>query len=71
MTFKDWNGNNIKGNTYHLFLRPGVEILGKFGGLHNFMNWQKPTNPTPGGFQIMSLSRFTKIDRDKKLFIPS
>ena len=32
----------ILGNTYHLFLRPGVEILGKFGGLHNFMNWQKP-----------------------------
>ena len=50
----------ILGNTYHLFLRPGVEILNKFKGLHNFMNWQKPILTDSGGFQIMSLSKFTK-----------
>ena len=52
----------ILGNTYHLLLRPGVEILQKFGGLHNFMNWQKPILTDSGGYQIMSLSKFNKID---------
>ena len=55
----------ILGNTYHLFLRPGIEILKKFGGLHGFMNWQKPILTDSGGFQIMSLSKFNKIDKDK------
>ena len=36
------NTQIILGNTYHLFLRPGVDILNKFGGIHNFMNWHKP-----------------------------
>ena len=44
----------ILGNTYHLFLRPGVKILKKFGGLHNYMNWKKPILTDSGGFQIMS-----------------
>ena len=61
----------ILGNTYHLFLRPGIEILGKFGGLHNYMNWQKPILTDSGGFQIMSLSKFTKIDREKGAFFSS
>ena len=52
----------ILGNTYHLLLRPGVEILKKFSGLHNFMNWQKPILTDSGGYQIMSLSKFNKID---------
>ena len=52
----------ILGNTYHLFLRPGIEILEKFKGLHNFMNWQKPILTDSGGYQIMSLSKFNKID---------
>ena len=56
----------ILGNTYHLFLRPGIEILKKFGGLHNFMNWKKPILTDSGGFQIMSLSKFNKIDKKKK-----
>ena len=52
----------ILGNTYHLFLRPGIEIIKKFGGLHNYMNWNKPILTDSGGFQIMSLSKFNKID---------
>ena len=50
------------GNTYHLLLRPGIEILQKFNGLHNFMNWQKPILTDSGGYQIMSLSKLNKID---------
>ncbi len=55
----------ILGNTYHLFLRPGIETLGKFGGLQNFMNWNKPILTDSGGFQVMSLSKFNKIDEKK------
>ena len=53
----------ILGNTYHLFLRPGLDILQKAGGLHQFMNWNKPILTDSGGFQIMSLSKFRKIDK--------
>ena len=56
------NTQIILGNTYHLLLRPGIEILNKFNGLHNFMNWQKPILTDSGGYQIMSLSKFNKID---------
>ena len=59
------NSQIILGNTYHLFLRPGLEILKNFGGLHQFMNWQKPILTDSGGYQVMSLSKFNKIDRDK------
>ena len=52
----------ILGNTYHLLLRPGVQILEKFGGLHQFMNWNKPILTDSGGYQIMSLSKLNKID---------
>ena len=52
----------ILGNTYHLLLRPGIEILKNFGGLHKFMNWNKPILTDSGGYQIMSLSKFNKID---------
>ncbi len=56
------NTQIILGNTYHLLLRPGIEVLKKFSGLHNFMNWQKPILTDSGGYQIMSLSKFNKID---------
>ena len=56
------NTQIILSNTYHLLLRPGVEILDKFKGLHNFMNWKKPILTDSGGYQIMSLSKFNKID---------
>ena len=52
----------ILGNTYHLLLRPGIEILNKFNGLQKFMNWNKPILTDSGGYQIMSLSKFNKID---------
>ena len=52
----------ILGNTYHLMLRPGTEILNKFDGLHNYMNWKKPILTDSGGYQIMSLSKLNKID---------
>ena len=56
------NTHIILGNTYHLLLRPGVETLKRFGGLHNFMNWNKPILTDSGGYQIMSLSKLNKID---------
>ena len=52
----------ILGNTYHLMIRPGTQILDLFGGLHNFMNWKKPILTDSGGFQIMSLAKLNKID---------
>ena len=54
----------ILGNTYHLMIRPGTEVLDLFGGLHNFMNWQKPILTDSGGFQIMSLAKLNKIDKN-------
>jgi len=52
----------LLGNTYHLMIRPGTKTLDLFGGLHNFMNWQKPILTDSGGFQIMSLAKLNKID---------
>ena len=59
------NTQIILGNTYHLYLRPGLEVLENIGGLHQFMNWKKPILTDSGGFQIMSLSKFRKIDKEK------
>lgn len=54
----------ILGNTYHLYLRPGTEILEKFGGLHKFINWHKPILTDSGGFQIYSLAELRKIQEE-------
>src|SRR5262245_14597321 len=51
----------ILGNTYHLYLRPGLEILEKAGGLHRFMNWDMPILTDSGGYQVYSLSERRKI----------
>jgi len=51
----------ILGNTYHLFLRPGIEILEKAGGLHKFMNWDRPMLTDSGGYQVYSLGEIRKI----------
>ena len=51
----------ILGNTYHLYLRPGTEIIHKAGGLHNFSNWSRPMLTDSGGFQVFSLARLNKI----------
>lgn len=71
----------ILGNTYHLYLRPGTDILEKAGGLHRFMNWSKPILTDSGGFQVYSLSDLRKmksngvefrshLDGSKHLFTP-
>jgi queuine tRNA-ribosyltransferase len=60
----DTGAQIILGNTYHLLLRPGIDILKNFNGLHNFMNWSKPILTDSGGYQIMSLAKINKIDRD-------
>jgi queuine tRNA-ribosyltransferase len=54
----------ILGNTYHLLIRPGIEVIKNFNGLHDFMNWNKPILTDSGGYQIMSLSKLNKIDRE-------
>ena len=51
----------ILSNTYHLFLRPGHELIREFGGLHGFMNWQRPILTDSGGFQVFSLADLRKI----------
>jgi queuine tRNA-ribosyltransferase len=51
----------ILGNTYHLNLRPGLDIIRAAGGLHKFMNWEKPILTDSGGFQVFSLSKIRKI----------
>ncbi len=51
------NPQIILGNTYHLYLRPGTEVLSFFGGLHRFMNWEKPILTDSGGFQVFSLAQ--------------
>ena len=58
---KDTQAQIILGNTYHLYLRPGLEVLEKAGGLHQFMNWQKPILTDSGGYQVYSLSGKRKI----------
>ncbi len=51
----------ILGNTYHLYLRPGTELINAAGGLHNFMGWDLPILTDSGGFQVFSLARLNKI----------
>lgn len=58
------NVNIILGNTYHLYLRPGGELIQKIGGLHNFMNWNRNILTDSGGYQVFSLSEFNKISDD-------
>ncbi len=58
----------ILGNTYHLYLRPGTEILEQAGGLHKFMNWDKPVLTDSGGYQVFSLSNNRKLKEEGALF---
>lgn len=57
----DLNAEIILGNTYHLMLRPGMKIIEKAGGLHRFMNWDRPILTDSGGFQVFSLSSLNKV----------
>ncbi len=52
------------GNTFHLWLRPGMEVIKQFGGLHQFMNWDKPILTDSGGFQVFSLGDLRKITEE-------
>ncbi len=54
----------ILGNTYHLFVRPGLDVIKHFGGLHKFMNWNGPILTDSGGYQIFSLAKLRKITED-------
>jgi len=58
----------ILGNTYHLYLRPGMETIEAAGGLHQFMNWNKPVLTDSGGFQVFSLAANRKINEEGVLF---
>lgn len=61
---EDIGAQIILGNTYHLFARPGLDIIGKAGGLHNFMQWNKPLLTDSGGYQVFSLKDFRKITEE-------
>ncbi len=61
---KSMGAEIILSNTYHLYLRPGHEIIRSVGGLHTFMNWDKPILTDSGGFQVFSLSSLSKIRED-------
>ena len=58
----------ILGNTYHLFVRPGIEVIRDFGGLHKFMNWNGPILTDSGGYQIFSLAKLRKITEEGAQF---
>lgn len=58
----------VLGNTYHLMLRPGAERVGRLGGLHKMMDWHGPILTDSGGFQVMSLSKLRKMDKDGVTF---
>lgn len=58
----DLGASVILANTYHLYLRPGHELIKKLGGLHKFMNWPGPILTDSGGYQVMSLAKLRKID---------
>jgi queuine tRNA-ribosyltransferase len=58
----------ILGNTYHLYLRPGYETIGRLGGLHNFIHWERPILTDSGGFQIFSLESLRKVSEEGVTF---
>ncbi len=58
----------LLGNTYHLMLRPGAERVARLGGLHRFMNWDRPILTDSGGFQVMSLNELRKLDENGVTF---
>jgi len=58
----------ILGNTYHLYLRPGTEVVSRFGGLHDFMHWQRPILTDSGGFQVFSLAQLSRISEEGYAF---
>ena len=64
----DVNAQIILGNTYHLYLRPGLDVLRDAGGLHRFMNWDRPILTDSGGYQIFSLADKRKLTKEGAIF---
>jgi len=60
----DLGAQIVLGNTFHLWLRPGLEVIGKHGGLHRFMGWQRPILTDSGGFQVFSLGQLRRISEE-------
>lgn len=60
----DMGAQIILGNTFHLWMRPGLDVMEKFGGLHQFENWDKPILTDSGGFQVWSLGQMRKISEE-------
>ena len=65
---KEINARLILANTYHLYLRPGDDVVSDLGGLHEFMNWSRPILTDSGGFQVFSLGGINQIDDDGVTF---
>jgi queuine tRNA-ribosyltransferase len=61
---RELNAQIVLGNTYHLFVRPGLDVIKHFSGLHNFMNWDGPILTDSGGYQIFSLAKLRKITEE-------
>jgi queuine tRNA-ribosyltransferase len=61
---RELNTQIVLGNTYHLFVRPGLDVIKHFGGLHHFMNWDGPILTDSGGYQIFSLAKLRKITEE-------
>lgn len=64
LELKEIDAQIILGNTFHLWLRPGMDVLNQFGGLHQFMGWDKPILTDSGGFQVYSLGAMRKISEE-------
>jgi queuine tRNA-ribosyltransferase len=65
---RELNAQIVLGNTYHLFVRPGIEVVRHFEGLHKFMNWDGPILTDSGGYQIFSLAKLRKITEEGASF---
>jgi len=67
-SLKEVGSNVLLANTYHLLLRPGIEVFQKFGGIHQFMKWDRPVLTDSGGFQIFSLPHSRRMNEEGALF---
>jgi len=65
---KDCGAQIVLGNTYHLYLRPGHQLIESLGGLHKFMNWDRPILTDSGGFQVFSLNELAKVSEEGVAF---
>src|SRR5258708_10134327 len=67
-TLEELGAHIILGNTYHLYLRPGIETVRKLGGLHGFMAWRRAILTDSGGFQVFSLNELRKVNEEGVTF---